>query len=291
MAVDFSKQNPEARPSRAFDHFRKELNETAPFVSYGFSEMKAQSCGWMIDRIPAGGTGVDVGGTEFLCERLSEKGCDVTFYDFGAPQQFPKFIEDDMFNVLDHFEEKSLDFVTTRHTLEHALVPLFQLWAYNRLLKDDGRLLVIVPQYNTKWLWFHTHFSCLPVDSWHMLFYRAGFRIVSSDTAPWHPTRKAYIENRFELAIETRSMRLDIVDPKSELPKLATARLRQQLPNSSGNATEIKRLKQQISVARASLDAERENSKKQLQNLKSKMRFWRPANWKYYIHKIRKRLA
>jgi SAM-dependent methyltransferase len=232
--------------------------------------MKAQSCDWMIERIDAGSRGVDVGATEYLCEQLDKKGCDITYFDFAAPRLFPKAIEDDMFNVLDHFHERSLDFITTRHTLEHALVPLFQLWAYNRLLKDDGRLFVIVPQYNTKWLWFHTHFSCLPVSSWRMLFYRAGFRVVESTTAPWHPTRKAYMENRFELAIETRRMRLEKIAPDSPMARQAEIEFEQQ---HSGKA----------------IAAERKLSAKRVRDIKRKLRFWEPTNWPIYINAVKRK--
>jgi hypothetical protein len=281
VAVDTTRQNPEARPTAAFDRFRKELNETAPFVSYGFSDTKAQSCEWMVERIQPGSTGVDVGGTEYLCKRLADKGVDVTFYDFGAPVDFPKSIQDDMFNVLDHFSERSLDFITTRHTLEHSLIPLFQLWSYNQLLKDDGKLFVIVPQYNPKWLWFHTHFSCLPVDTWHMLFYRAGFRVISTESAPWHPTRKAYIENRFELAVETRQMRLEKVDPRAEIAKTANARFLKQVP-ARINRREVAKVQAQLLETQKLLDAERAMFRKKTRALRNKMKFWRPANWRFY---------
>jgi len=36
---------------------------------------------------------------------------------------------------------------------------MYQLLAYNRLLKDDGKLLVIVPMSNKRWVWFTMHFS------------------------------------------------------------------------------------------------------------------------------------
>ena len=135
------KSNPAAKPNRAFDEFRRILNEKAPVMSYGWSPAKVQSCKWLIRRIPEKAVGVDVGGTEYLCKALKEKGCDITYFDFVKPAGgFDKYVEDDMFSIIDHFKERSLDFITTRHTMEHSLVPLFQLWCYNRLLKDDGKL-------------------------------------------------------------------------------------------------------------------------------------------------------
>jgi len=146
------KSNPIARPTPAFDEFRRELNEGSPTSGYDWTTWKERSCDWIASHIPAGKRVVDVGGTEYLCQKLAEKGCETTYYDFFPPREFPDFIVDDMFNVLEHFGQQSLDVITTRHALEHSLVPLFQLWAYNRLLKDDGRLIVIVPAYNQKWL-------------------------------------------------------------------------------------------------------------------------------------------
>jgi hypothetical protein len=162
----------------------------------------------MVRRIAAGETGVDVGGTEYLCKALAAKGCDVTYFDIHRPTDFPKFIQDDMFNVANHFRERSLNFITTRHTLEHAIIPLFQLWQYNRLLKDDGRLYVILPMHNRRWVWFRSHHNCLPYENWMMLFYRAGFRVIESDAGSWKPGNPDFVEWRFVLAIEERRLRL-----------------------------------------------------------------------------------
>ena len=50
-----------------------------------------------------------------------------------------------MVNILEHFEPESLDFIVSRRALEHSVAPLFQLLAYNRMLKDAGQLIVVVP--------------------------------------------------------------------------------------------------------------------------------------------------
>ena len=163
----------------------------------------------MIDKIQPGLVGVDVGGTEWLCEQLTAKGCDITHYDWLKPPTFPKYVEGDMMEVMNHFPEKSLDFIVTRHTLEHALAPMFQLWAYNRLLKDGGRLFVIVPQHMREWIWFPTHHNPLPRENWLMLFHRAGFKIKTSDAGTWNPGDSKFIEYRFELIVETRDLRMN----------------------------------------------------------------------------------
>src|SRR5690606_1629202 len=157
---------------------------------------KTRSCQWLLDRVPAGATGVDVGGTEYLCKKLAEKGCKVTYFDIGKPVDYGDHIQDDMFNILRHFPETSLDFITTRHTLEH------------RLLKDDGRLFVIVPMHNARWVWFATHFNCLPYENWLMLFYRAGFKVEEHDAGTWSIKRPDFVELRFSLSVESRQLRL-----------------------------------------------------------------------------------
>jgi Methyltransferase domain len=193
---------------QSFTLFLNELQDSFPARKYHWSKGKERSCRWLLSRVPAGAVGVDVGGTEYLCRKLSEKGCNVTYFDLVPPATYDNHVQDDMFNILRHFPERSLDFITTRHTLEHSLVPLYQLWAYNRLLKDDGKLLVIVPMPNKHWVWFTTHFSCLPYENWLMLFYRTGYKIEECDAGTWGAGRSDFVEFRFALSVETRQLRL-----------------------------------------------------------------------------------
>lgn len=177
-------------------------------MDYVWSKEKEASCQWIINRIQPKTKGVDVGGTQYLCERLREKGCDITYFDWFKPENFEPSVQDDMMNILNHFEEQSFDFITTRHTLEHSLCALFQLWCYNKLLKDGGKLYVIVPMPNSNWVWFNTHFSVFPHENWVMFFHRAGFKIITSDAGTWKPYDPKFIEFRYELQVETRDLRL-----------------------------------------------------------------------------------
>lgn len=191
-----------------FSAFLKELQSGAPEMAYKWNKSKELSCDWIIRRI-ASGTGVDVGGTPYLQEKLAQKGCKMWLYDHMPMAGNDMAIQDDMLNILAHFDEGSLDFITTRHTLEHAIVPLFQLWAYRKLLKDGGRLFVIVPQHNENWVWFGTHHNCLPYENWLMLFYRAGFGIERAEAGSWSTKDPSFIEWRFELIKESPQMRLE----------------------------------------------------------------------------------
>lgn len=191
-----------------FGRFMRALGDSFPEKPYRWTKAKERSCDWLVDRIAPGSTGVDIGGTEYLCTRLADKGCHVTYYDFVPPATFPTFVQDDMFNVLQHFEARSLDFVVTRHTLEHSFVPMFQLWAYNQLLKDGGQLLVTVPCYHDRWIWMATHFHCVPPESWQMLFHRTGFAVREFESGSWKPRHAEFVEHRFLLEVDSRDLRL-----------------------------------------------------------------------------------
>ncbi len=192
-----------------YQEFLDDLAKELVFRNYGFSEGKRRSCDWIVGKTPEG-RGVDVGGTYHLVKTLQSAGRDVAFYDLFPPSQdgLKEVVTDDMANFAQHFARQSLDFITCRHTLEHSLNPLFQLWQFNRCLNDDGKLIVVVPIHNRTWTWFYTHFNCLPLDNWLMLFYRSGFKVIESAAGTWKDDHPNFIEYRFVLGIESRSLRL-----------------------------------------------------------------------------------
>jgi SAM-dependent methyltransferase len=194
--------------STRFDEFLAELAANAPAMKYVWNTQKETSCDWIISRISQG-TGIDVGGTPYLLKKLKEKGCDMRILDQFVPENNVDYIQDDMMNILAHFEDRSLDFITTRHTLEHSVVPLFQLWAYNKILRPGGKLFVIVPRHVTDWIWFGTHHNCLPIENWFMLFYRAGFHVGTHESGTWRAGNPKFTEWRFELIKETETLRLE----------------------------------------------------------------------------------
>ena len=156
--------------------------------------------------------GVDVGGTAYLVKKLQESGRhDVTYFDFFPPTDpaVQKSITADMAEFGDHFGSGDLDFISTRHTLEHSISPLFQLWQYNRALKIGGVLVVVVPQHSTKWVWFYSHFNCLPQENWLMLFARSGFEVVEVGAGTWKPKRPEFIEYRYVLKVKARGIHLE----------------------------------------------------------------------------------
>lgn len=190
--------------------FRRELQAAFEDFGYGWDKHKEASCDWITKQIPEG-LGVDLGGTAFLVKAINAMpNRKAIFYDYFPPKDkgISHFVADDMDQFANHFDPGSLDFVTSRHTLEHALNPLFILWQINRSLKDKGKLIVVVPEHCKDWVWFYSHFSCLPRENWHMLFHRAGFKTVRSDAGTWQPHNPDFIEHRFVLEKETCSIRL-----------------------------------------------------------------------------------
>ncbi|MFL9813178.1 methyltransferase domain-containing protein [Stutzerimonas sp. VN223-3] len=193
-----------------YSEFIGELQGQFKDFGYGWSKSKENSCNWMLHWLQ-GGAGVDVGGTAYLVKQAAAKGCDITYFDYFPPSDpaIEKFVAADMSAFAEHFAARSLDFITTRHTLEHSLNPLFQLWQYNRCLKDDGLLVVVVPQHTKGWVWFYSHFNCLPQENWLMLFHRAGFAVEEANAGSWWSKNPDYIEYRFVLRVESRTLRLD----------------------------------------------------------------------------------
>lgn len=195
-----------------YDLFKAELYESFRDFNYGWNKYKQLSCDWILSRLVSGKVGVDVGGTVYLAHELLKRDVDITYFDILPPPEgsnISKFITNEMSFFLDSFAQGSLDFITTRHTLEHSTDPLFILWQFNKALKNGGKLFVIVPFHTHNWVWFYTHFSCLPLENWLMLFYRAGFKLIESDAGTWSPQNPAFIEHRFVLEVESRGLRLE----------------------------------------------------------------------------------
>lgn len=201
---------PAGAPADLYAEFSHQLKHEFRDWEYGWSKHKARSCDWIARRLPDG-VGVDVGGTAYLVKKVQASGRDITYFDYFPPKddEITKHVAADMADFGHYFDEGSLDFITTRHTLEHALNPLFQLWQYNRALRLGGTLVVVVPQYSRKWVWFYSHFSCLPQESWLMLFHRAGFTVKEAAAGSWKPWNPEFIEYRFVLEAKHRGLALE----------------------------------------------------------------------------------
>lgn len=76
--------------------------------------------------------------------------------------------------------EGGYDFLWSRHTLEHSIMPAFALTEYARVLKQGGIAYVEVPAPATpqKWIEHKSHYSVLPTAGWLSLMDRAGFDVL-----------------------------------------------------------------------------------------------------------------
>lgn len=198
----------------SYELFKSELETAFYFYDYGFSKGKEISCSWILDRITSGNA-IDIGGTTSLVNNLRKKFIACSYFDaFPSSEELvplpdTKMIVGDIHSVLDLTGLKSFDNIICRHTLEHAMNPMFVLWSFNKILKDDGSVYIIVPRHAKHWVWFYTHFSCLPLENYLMLFYRAGFKVIEHEVGFWDDEQKNRMEDRFHLKVDSRFLRLN----------------------------------------------------------------------------------
>lgn len=96
-----------------------------------------------------------------------EKGHKIAKYDLSfIPQK-------------DGYYDESVDFIFCRHALEHSPYPIFTLMEYNRLLKQNGKMYIEVPQPNCERLHEYNlnHYSILGENQLVALLTRCGFNI------------------------------------------------------------------------------------------------------------------
>lgn len=136
--------------------------------------------------LPTGSKILDLGcGPGYFLDEMTQRGyTDVTGITLGRDDHemckakgHSKLRLKDM-NFLDDADE-SVDFLFSRHSLEHSPFPYITLLEYNRVLKPQGFLYVEVPSPNCDML--HetnkNHYSILGLDMWLNLLNRTGFDV------------------------------------------------------------------------------------------------------------------
>ena len=96
-----------------------------------------------------------------------EKGHKIAQYDLSfIPQK-------------DGYYDESVDFIFCRHALEHSPYPIFTLMEYNRILKQNGKMYIEVPQPGCERLHEYNlnHYSILGENQLVALLTRCGFNI------------------------------------------------------------------------------------------------------------------
>ncbi len=193
--------------------FEEEFSNKLEFHDYGWSLGKQRSIEWMLSHVE-GESIIDIGGTvEFVKLAWKIKGLKVSILDAFPVKDLNKaecgnvFVSD-IHNILDVIGEKTYTTITCRHTLEHSLNPLFVLWQINKALVEGGRCIVILPPYLKCWVWFYSHFNCLPEESWEMLFFRSGFLVESKEYGQWdsEQSKPEFKETRYILRSVRKSL-------------------------------------------------------------------------------------
>lgn len=97
----------------------------------------------------------------------TEKGHNIKSYDLSfLPQK-------------DGYYDESVDFIFSRHALEHSPYPIFTLMEYNRILKQGAKMYIEVPQPECERLheWNLNHYSIFGQSQLAALLVRCGFNI------------------------------------------------------------------------------------------------------------------
>lgn len=79
----------------------------------------------------------------------------------------------------DGYYDESVDFIFSRHALEHSPYPIFTLMEYNRILKQGSKMYIEVPQPDCERLheWNLNHYSIFGQNQLAALLVRCGFNI------------------------------------------------------------------------------------------------------------------
>ena len=200
----------------AAEKFELEFNKNLKYYNYKWTDAKSLSVQWIAEQINPGNI-LDIGGTVHLLKHLvKEKNIVASIFD-AFPltdlerHEYKSIYTGEFSNLLDIIpDDEKFNTITCRHSLEHCLNPLFVLWQINQLLVSNGKLIVILPPYTKKWVWFYTHFNCLPEESWEMLFYRTGFQIEKKEYGQWDTKQRdpEFKETRYVLISDSKELRL-----------------------------------------------------------------------------------
>lgn len=116
-------------------------------------------------------------------------------------------------NFLQDLDE-SVDFIFSRHSLEHSPFPYISLLEYNRVLRPGGRMYIEVPQPDCERDHENNanHYSVLGLKMWLSLLARTGFDV------EWHDFsipvsfdgEKTWVQEKVYIFICTRRRAVDV---------------------------------------------------------------------------------
>ena len=76
------------------------------------------------------------------------------------------------------YPNNSFDAIFCAHTIEHSIAPYIAFCEFNRILKPDGILYISLPEPDSKWTFFPTHYSVLHPKQMLALAFRSGFKLI-----------------------------------------------------------------------------------------------------------------
>lgn len=119
----------------------------------------------------------------------------------------------------DGYNDESIDFIFLRHAFEHSPYPIISLMEYNRVLKQNSKLYIEVPQPNCdrKHEWNLNHYSIFGEQQLAALLNRCGFDIDSFNTIEFDlqvqkadSEESATIREKFYAIMATKRRPLDV---------------------------------------------------------------------------------
>lgn len=108
--------------------------------------------------------------------KMRGAGFKVTPVDYDP--QTPEVEKADMHDLRQYGEE-TLDFIVCHHTFEHAVAPLIVLSEFFRLLKHNGKAIIVVPDDLVEsWFGEKSHVGLISEKLMRLLCMRVGFTVV-----------------------------------------------------------------------------------------------------------------
>lgn len=117
------------------------------------------------------------------------------------------------------YEDESVDFLFSRHSLEHSPYPIISLMEYNRVLKQNSKMYIEVPAPNCerRHEWNLNHYSILGPEQLSALLQRTGFDIDKFQTLEFdlimnvdQDGNQTTVKEQFYCIVVTKKRALDV---------------------------------------------------------------------------------
>ena len=135
---------------------------------------------------------LDIGcenGSVLECLR-KEYSCEINGCTLGKQYKKDFIKEGDMHEL--PYEDKKFDIVLIMYTMEHAISPYIVLCEINRVLKNDGIVIILQPEEGDIWTTTRQHYSVSTFRQLFNLLNKTGF-------VPYENYRKEYLINMREV--------------------------------------------------------------------------------------------